>query len=323
MECVRAVSFENVAFTIGKSALPVLPPSLLPSLRTRLEQAGFGAEYAGFRAAGGLIQALKVDQASALSGALWRQFAPLNKRDARARTNLAASIPALNEAKREACITAMWDNLGRTAAEAFHLPALLAEEDRFTVPPEVREAIAVASRHGAVFVSLHLGNWELAAPLAARLGLPVAGVYQRLRNPLVDGYVTAMRGTHYPLGLYPKGHETARRLLKTISEGGTATIMADLRDLAGVRVPFFGQLAPSTPFPALLARGRGVPLFAGAIFRVQGATFHAEMVEIPVTKSADREADITETTARMQSTFEAFIRKSPGQWMWGHRRWAR
>ncbi len=54
-----------------------------------------------------------------------------------------------------------------------------------------------------------------------------------------------------------------------------------------------------------------------------GATFEADVVEIPVQRSGDREADLVETTAAIQRQFEAFIRARPGQWMWGHRRWQR
>ena len=115
--------------------------------------------------------------------------------------------------------------------------------------------------------------------------------------------------------------------LRVVPQGGASSQIAlkgdVLRDLAGLRVPFFGRPAPSTPFPALLARARGVPLFAGAMIRRDGVCFEAEMMEISVDRSKDREADLFATTARIQAAFEALIRAHPGQWMWGHRRWER
>lgn len=294
-----------------------LPP---PSLAQR---ALFRLEALGFDLAASAIRAPDPDRASAWGGALWRRLAPLNRRHARAEAHLRAAFPEKDEAEIAGLLDAMWDNLGRTSAEAFHLPRLLAEADRFTLAPGFFAAIAAAKARGAVFVSLHLGNWELASPLLHHHGLPVAGVYQRLRNPLVDQRATAARGPFYARGLWSKGPETARRLLRIVGEGGTVTIMADLRDLTGLSVPFFGQSAPSTVFPALLARGRDVPLFAGAVMRKDGATFTAEVVEIPVSRSSDRDTDLFETTAAIQRQFEAFIRKNPGQWMWGHRRWQR
>lgn len=270
-----------------------------------------------------VLDGLGPDRASALSGMAWRRFAPLNKRHARARSQMMASLPDLDEAAVEANLAAMWENLGRTAAEAFHIGALVADLGRFTIGDDTRSAVETARQRGAVFVSLHQGNWELASPLLNRLGLPVAGVYQRLQNPLVEAEASKRRLPHYALGLHSKGHETARQLLRIVSQRGTVTIMADLRDLTGIPVPFFGRPAPSTVFPALLARGREVPLFAGMVLREHGATFRVRTVEIPVARSADREADLAETTARIQACFESSIRACPGQWMWGHRRWAK
>jgi KDO2-lipid IV(A) lauroyltransferase len=300
----------------------VTPPPPTPPLPFA-RQMRFRLEATGFRTMAGLIVAMGPDRASAISGALWRNFAPLNKRHDRANAQLAASLPDLDAATRERHLLAMWDNLGRTTAEAFHIGALTSDLDRFRIGDDTREAVAAAKRRGAVFVSLHQGNWELAAPLLHRLGLPVAGVYQRLQNPLVEAEASKLRLPFYDLGLHSKGHETARHLLRIVGQGGTVTIMADLRDLTGVPVPFFGRPAPSTAFPALLARGRNVPLFAGMVLRESGATFRVKTVEIPVARSADREADLIETTARIQACFEQSIREQPEQWMWGHRRWAK
>jgi KDO2-lipid IV(A) lauroyltransferase len=296
---------------------------LASSFSTLASRLQFGLEAAGFDLGAGLIRALGPDRASAVSSALWRRIAPLNRRHKRAAGHVRAAMPDLSEPEITRLLDGMWDNLGRTSAEAFHLQALIADEDRFRLGPDFHEAIRNARQRGAVFVSLHQGNWELASPLLHHHGLPVAGVYQRLRNPLVDARATEARGPFYQLGLYAKGNETARRLLRIVGEGGTVTIMADLRDLSGVSVPFLGQPAPSTLFPALLARGRDVPIFAGVVFRREGATFEAKVVEVPVSRSGDREQDLIETTAAIQRQFEAFVRERPGQWMWGHRRWRR
>lgn len=270
-----------------------------------------------------LLQALGPDRASALSGWLWRHLAPLNKRHRRADGQLAAAMPALSGPERRTILLEMWENLGRTTAESFHLSALLADQARFEVGPETRDAIAQAKATGAVFVSLHQGNWELASPLLNALGLPVAGVYQKLQNPLAEAQALALRAPHYPLGLFAKGNDAARGLLRLVGAGGTVSIMADLRDMGGLSVPFFHRDAPSTGFPALLARTRGVPLFAGVVKRRAGATFSVEVVQIAVPETDDRQADILAATANIQKAFEGFVRAAPGQWMWGHRRWAR
>lgn len=292
------------------------PPSLLEKTRWR-------AEALGFTALSALVRGLGPDRASAVSGALWQRFAPLNKRHARAEAQMRAALPAFSDSEIAANLHDMWGNLGRTSAEAFHIGALIADRDRFLIGEDTRDAVREAKARGAVFVSLHQGNWELASPLLHAEGLPVAGVYQRLQNPNVEDAASRFRKPFYTLGLHSKGHEAARQLLRIIGQRGTVTIMADLRDLSGVYVPFFNQPAPSTGFPALLARGRDVPLYAGVVFRENGATFRVKTTEIPVARSGDRETDIVETTAAIQRCFEGYIRERPGQWMWGHRRWSR
>jgi Kdo2-lipid IVA lauroyltransferase/acyltransferase len=288
-----------------------------------MKQARFRAEAFGFSALSMLVNALGLDRASLASGRLWQRFAPLNKRHARAKTQLLAAMPELSEAESAAILTEMWGNLGRTSAEAFHLDTLVNDRSRFLIGDDTLEAVREAKARGAVFVSLHQGNWELAAPLLHGLGLPVAGIYQPLQNPFVEASAARIRQPYYALGLYSKGNEAARQLLRIVSNRGTVAIMADLRDLSGIAVPFFHRDAPSTLFPALLARSRNVPLYAGTVQREEGARFRVRTREIPVSRSTDRERDLHETTAAIQACFEEFIRERPGQWMWGHRRWNR
>ena len=276
-------------------------------------------EYVTFRALAAIATALPLDWASAVSGFLWRLIAPLLSRQKRALDNLALALPETTEAERRRVALAMWDNLGRTFAEFFHVQQLLTEQRVALEPFEKFEAIVA----GGPFVvcTLHLGNWELAAQAGQRFGLPLAGVYQRLTNPLVDGWLYERRRPLYPGGLFDKSPATSRALIKLARAGGYPCFVADLREGRGVEVPFFGRPVRSNPFPALIARVAGVPLYAAAVVRTKGAHFvmHIEPVEVP--RGDDRDTDVLATTAAIQARFEQFIRDNPEQWMWAHRRW--
>jgi KDO2-lipid IV(A) lauroyltransferase len=130
-----------------------------------------------------------------------------------------------------------------------------------------------------------------------------------------------MRAPYFASGLVAKGNAAARGLLRQARQGGSIGMMADLRDLEGVAVPFFGRLAPSTPAPATLARQFQRPLFAAALVRVGASRFKMQAVEIEVRRSADRAGDVRDATAAMQAVFEGWIRRWPEQWMWAHRRY--
>jgi Kdo2-lipid IVA lauroyltransferase/acyltransferase len=287
--------------------------NFLKDLRYRLE-------YFVFRLFQAAILALPLEAVSRASGKCWRWIAPHLYRHQRVLDNLALAYPGMPLAERERIAADMWENLGRTFAEFFHLDRIVAEKRIALEPFERFEKIA---RSGPFVVcGLHLGNWEIMSQAGKRFGVPLTGVYQRLSNPYVDAATVKMRGPQYEGGLLPKTPVTARTLLKKAREGnGCPAFLADLRDDRGAATPFFGHPALSNVFPALLARTTGLPLYACAVFRRPNVRFSIRIEPVPVPKTNDREADAVAATAALQAQFEAFVREAPEQWMWGHRRW--
>jgi KDO2-lipid IV(A) lauroyltransferase len=215
----------------------------------------------------------------------------------------------------------MWSNLGRVFAESWMFDRIVRSNRIDDRSGSILTSLQ-ASGKGTVFVCLHSGNWELAIVPVIASGLKAASVYQRVKNPLVDAWVLAGRRERFPRGLFPKGADVGRRLMRVVREGGAVAILADLRDRRGVSVPFFGRPAPSTIFPALLSRtSSDATLIAARIVRTKGVHFVFELVPIAVSQTEDRDADIVEATAAIQATFEKWIREHPEQWMWSHRRW--
>ena len=276
-------------------------------------------EFAGFRLAEGVARALPLEVASKVSGLGWRLIAPRLYRQERVMRNLALAYPDMPEDARKRLAADMWENLGRTFAEVFHLERIAAE-GRVTFESEA-DMDALVRGGSCVVCGLHLGNWELVAYAGKRMGAPLTGVFQRMNNPFVDAETQKMRAFLYEGGLLPKTPVTARRLLKAAKTGGYPAFLADLRDDRGAAVPFFGHPARSNVFPALLARTTGLKLYAGAAYRLPGVRFRIKVARIPIPETEDRAADAVAATAALQAQFEAFIREAPEQWMWGHRKW--
>jgi KDO2-lipid IV(A) lauroyltransferase len=276
-------------------------------------------EYAGFRVAEAVARALPVEVGSKASGLGWRLIAPHLYRHERVMRNLALAYPDMPETERKALAAAMWENLGRTFAESFCLERI-ASQGRVTFESDA--ATQELLRAGpSVVCGLHLGNWELVAYAGKRMGAPFTGVYQRMSNPYVDAETRTMRAFLYDGGLLPKTPVTARTLLKAAKNGGYPAFLADLRDDRGAAVPFFGHPARSNVFPALLARTTGLPLYAGAAYRLPNVRFRIRAVRVPIPETGDKQADAVAATAALQAQFESFIREAPEQWMWGHRKW--
>lgn len=289
--------------------------SLLTTLRHRIEATALIAAVFLFRL-------IPVDTASAAMGFLWQTFAPLNKRHKRALKHLKAAMPETTPRERIRIISGMWNNLGRVTAETFHISELAGQDKRIETRVDEVTRKVLAGEQSCIFVSLHSGNWELCVQPAMRSGVKMAGVYQALKNPITDQMLRDMRKDLYQLGLYSKGHQTARRLLSTVRQGGVVALMGDLRETRGIKVPFFDLPAYATPVPASLARTCGVPIILGRVVRKNGVHFMIEGqgLEVPVTE--DRKADIEVATAEIHKVFEGWIREYPDQWMWIHRKWA-
>ena len=282
----------------------------------------YAGEYAVLRLIAGLIRLMPVETASRVMGRAWRLLAPHTKRHAHALENVALAFPDMAEADREALVRAMWENLGRIAAEAFQLDRLHAQQYRYTF--DVEELRGFIAQHGgaSVVVSLHTGNWEIIAEPARYVGLNTAGVYQALKNPYADAYTTSLRQRYFPGGLFAKSHSTARRLIHHVRNGGAIAFLADLRDVRGVTVPFFGHPATANPFPVMVARTYNLPLIICRTIRKDNVHFHFEARVLEIPRDGERETDIAEGVARIHAVFEDWIREHPDQWMWIHRKWA-
>jgi len=287
--------------------------SPVKSLRHRIE-------YIAFLSIAGIIRALPLDVASRWSGAVWRLVAPRLRRHQRAVSNLTLAFPEKSPEEIERIALGMWDNLGRTFAEFFHLQEIV---DGGRVEFETPEHFDAVRTHGGGMVAcgLHMANWEITSQAALRVGARPAGVYQKITNPLVDEYINLVRAPYYPGGLMEKSSHTARALLRYAREGGCAAFLADQREGRGVDVMLFGRPAPSATFPAQIARAVKVPLYVCRAKRIGGARFSLRFEPVVVPHTDDREADVAEGTRAVQATFERMIREAPEQWMWAHRRW--
>lgn len=277
-------------------------------------------EYLLFLLFGLIMRALPVEAASSLMGALWRAIAPFSKRHRRALKHIAIAFPDLPEAERNRIAEEMSDTMGRIFAESYRLEEIALSDRVVLDNPDETEAL-LAGHSGFIVCAAHQGNWEVGVATLAPFGCKVAGVYQRLKNPYVDAAVRRLRDPLYQGGLLPKGKDAARAALRHVRNGGVLSVMADLREMRGVRVPFFGRPAPSTPFPAMLAVTLGKKLLLGEVIREPGVRFRVRIDEIEVARTGDRDADILATTANLQRKIESYVRARPGQWMWGHRRW--
>jgi KDO2-lipid IV(A) lauroyltransferase len=179
-----------------------------------------------------------------------------------------------------------------------------------------------ARGRGAIVLTGHLGNWEVAGALAPKLGMPIAVVGRPVDNPLIDAELAALR-CRYGLRLIAKDG-AGLKMLRELRQGHAIALLLDQhagRD--GVRIPFFHAPASTFTFIASIARRLGLPLLP--MFSRRGARPHEidVLIDPPIEPdpALPEDEDAFRMTLAYQRRLEAAIRASPGQYLWFHRRW--
>ncbi|MFQ5521388.1 MAG: lysophospholipid acyltransferase family protein [Candidatus Methylomirabilia bacterium] len=197
---------------------------------------------------------------------------------------------------------------------------------KFPVRPDELEVLRQGIREvydkagGVIFVTLHLGNWELLLHAARLAEIPVAVVARPLDNPLLERLVTRSRTATGHQIIYKKNALAAMR--EALRQGMCVAILAD-QSSRGLPVSFFGRPASTTVVPAILAYRYNRPIVVTACIRTERPlSYRGEMSEpFWPDLTADHGLEIRRLTEAMNGLMERFIRGQPDQWLWMHDRW--
>jgi len=267
----------------------------------------------------GVFGLLPVDAASWAGGAFGRLVGPRLKVTNTARRNLKRVFPELSDGEVKRTITAMWDNLGRTAGEHPHLAKFDPYRPNSRVEVVGTEYLDAEKESGkpGIFFAGHIANWELCPLTATKRGIALHTVYRRANNPFFDRIVQKSRAV---LGgdLLPKGSEGAKSTLRVLRSGEHLAMVVDQKMNDGIEVPFLGRGAMTAPAAAELALRYDCPLIPVRVERLGGAHFRVTVFP-PLEKpnSGDRQADAAQLMATVNAQIGDWIRERPEQWLWG------
>jgi KDO2-lipid IV(A) lauroyltransferase len=215
-------------------------------------------------------------------------------------------------------------NLGRTAVETCRIPRIDRESFRRFIEIEGYEHYQKAKDRGrgVIYITAHLGSWELLPVASALVGEPLWIVVRPLDNPYLDRAINRMRMA-WGTKVLPKKW-AMRGVLGALHRGESVGILIDQNIAAkeGVFVEFFGVPACTAFAPALLALRTDASVLPAAIFR-RGRDRHRIVVgeQISLIRTGQLAADLVANTAAFTRAIEAFVRTEPAQWLWVHRRW--
>jgi len=238
--------------------------------------------------------------------------------------NLAMAFPDMPEAERRRILHGVFTSLGRQLAEVCLFPRYTAQNVSEVVVYDGFENFerALARGKGVLFLTGHLGGWELSAFAHSLYGHPLSFIMRPLDNPYLDRMMREYRTLH---GNKTVNKDDIRKLLRILKEGETAGVLMDtnMTPPQGIFVEFFGKLACTASSVARIALHADAAVVPG--FTVWDAALGKYKLRfdpaVSLIRTGDLEADIAANTQLFTRIIEKFVRQYPDQWLWVHRRW--
>jgi KDO2-lipid IV(A) lauroyltransferase len=289
------------------------------------QRAGWRLEAFVLRTFWWMLAPLPLDRASSTGRALVQRLGPYMNKHRHVLGNLTTAFPHRSCAEVESLARAVWGNLGAVLAEFGQMEKLVAaleQRDRLEVVDLDQDPDLVAGRKAVVFVTVHCGNWELAAYAAQRLCGRLDVVYTPQSNPYLDSMIQRKRCA---LGCGFIGKVNAvRSMFKALRKGRSVGLLVDTRIDEGLLEPFFGVPARVTPTPAWLALKTGCDIVPVQVERMHDArfriTFHPALRAVAGEGESGEQA-ASRVTREINAIVEGWIRARPGDWMCTKRRW--
>ncbi len=273
--------------------------------------------YLGLRAGVGLIGLLPDRTARSLGGIGGRIWHSLDRDRRRMAERHMARVLGNGANVTEASESVM-EAYGKYLAEALwvrgkRVPGILerTEVEGLDWVLEARDA-----GKGIVFAVPHVGNWEVAAPVAVANGIPVVAVAEDLPNKRITEWFTAMRGDYgIEIVLATGSMQVMRDLEEALAANKAVALLSD-RDLKGrgIEVDFFGERTTIPPGPATLAIRTGAPLLPVACYFTDGGYRVVVRPEIPIPDDGTRPEKVKAMTQSVAKELEILIRDAPDQW---------
>jgi KDO2-lipid IV(A) lauroyltransferase len=237
--------------------------------------------------------------------------------------NLGIAFPEMTQNRRQEIARKICGNFGAVLAEYPHMASITINGNAPAVEVIIDEMTqsVIDRKQPAIYVTAHLGNWELGALMITILGMPLSVVYSPQKNPFLDQMIQAKRET-LGCGFITKD-KAVRQLIRELRAGRSVGLLPDQRVDNGEPVPYFGVDALTTTAPAWLAIRMECPLIPVQVKRIGAAKFRVIFhAPIDTCKNiGDPQQRVFEVTKKINHCFEQWIHADPEHWLCIKRRW--
>ena len=175
---------------------------------------------------------------------------------------------------------------------------------------------------GVIFVTGHVGNWEVLGHAFEFFFHPLHSIAKHLKNPFADRFLTRLRERGKQKIIFAEN--ASRQIIRVLRNNKPLGILVDqnARD-NNIFVDFFGQKAATTRSVATIALKTGSPIIMSFLRRTNKKyQFKITLSEpVQIERTGNLEKDILNLTQKYTTLIESRIREHPHEWLWMHRRW--
>ncbi len=273
-------------------------------------------EYIIFISLKKILKMFSFDLTSKLGSSLIGIFGKFSRYSSIISSNL--SLLKLNDQEIKKITQKNLENTGRVFFEFFNLNKF--DWQSLIIKNEHYLDTIKHYKGSKIFLSAHIGNWEITRNYLLHLGFVLHSVYRQANNSKIDEYIQKNRIKKNAY-FYRKGSDSAKNMIKALKNNDDLALLVDQRDSSGPLINFFGKKAYSTDGFANLAIKYQTILCPVYTIRNEDGSFKF-IYDKPLPYKEFRDLNPKELTQKIYyEYFEKWIKKHPEQWLWAHDRW--
>ena len=257
---------------------------------------------------------------SNLSGKIFQKIGPFFRSKKIVHSNIKKAFPNIETANLNKITNLMWNNYGRVFAEYVFIKDFRFGKLSSNIEIKGQNVLDQIKRSNqkVIFVSGHLGNFELMAMCLDKNNINLSAIYRPLNNIFLNRIMERIRKKYICKNQIKKGIGGMKELILLKKKNFSTALMIDQRVSEGILSNFFNEKALTTTIPAQLIKKFNIPVIPIYIERIREINFEIT-IDKPIYFSKNDTNQII--TDRLNKVLESMILKKPEQWIWTHNRW--
>jgi KDO2-lipid IV(A) lauroyltransferase len=232
--------------------------------------------------------------------------------------NLAQAMPGVDAQVRHRTARAVFANFAKYLVDFVLLPRMSCQETIDCVDFEHIDDIRRLAQEGKgiIFVTAHLGNWDIGAAALTAFGFSVNAVVDGFPNLRMERFVRATR-EHLRIRSITNGR-VGPSIIRALKRGEMLALVIDRPEgNRGIAARFFGGNVRAPSGPARLALRSGARIMPGVVVRRTDADDRFEAIvdtKFSFAATGDDDRDIAGLTQALLTSIEGLIARYPEQW---------